>query len=65
MAYARLHIICGNCGSNNWEEADIELKGRCLDADEFAPDVYLSCGNCATIHSLSDYMEVKNEKENG
>lgn len=49
MVVAKLHIICGNCGSNddfNYEvEEDIEFEW---------PVVYVRCDNCGTLHTLSD-----------
>ena len=61
MARARLHLICGNCGCNDeweWEHAkEIEIA-----SDEFEPeDVYLSCKNCATLHSLNNNAKQKDK----
>jgi hypothetical protein len=55
MVMARLHIICGNCGCNDMWEWEHKPKidgedGEIID-DE---DVYLSCRNCATLHSIND-----------
>ena len=57
MVMARLHLICGNCGSNDdweWEhQAEEVLEGEVM-SDE---DTKISCGNCGTIHSLNDNAE--------
>ena len=67
MVHARLHIICGNCGSlNNFEWKHIEKfvhvtyeKSDTLDYDPAT--VSISCKNCSTIHDLNDYgKEEKN-----
>jgi hypothetical protein len=59
MARARLHIICGNCGCNDmweWEHIPYEFVDYLTRQDE---DVYLRCGNCATLHSLNDNAKKK------
>lgn len=60
MARARLHLICGNCGCNNeWEWRHIHketAEGEVMQ-DE---DVYLSCNNCGTLHSLNNNAQHKN-----
>ena len=45
MVMARLHIICGNCGSNdNWS---YEIVENAQDfGDHFKDDTYIWCGNC-------------------
>jgi hypothetical protein len=62
MAIAKLHIICGNCGhdvsDNNftWKYMPKEDYGN----KEYNPaDVYISCGNCGTLHTLGKYMTEK------
>ena len=61
MARARLHLICGNCGCN--DEWEYEYIGKVVDTptkevvqDE---DVFLSCRNCSTLHSLNDNAKSK------
>lgn len=56
MARARIHIICGNCGCNDEWTWQIKKDGVDLDGENFEDDVYLICGNCATIHLLWDIM---------
>ena len=53
MANARLHIICGNCGSNNMFEYKIDTD---IDDDtqQKYKRVYIICNNCSTLHSLDD-----------
>ena len=59
MVMARLHLICGNCGcSDMWEwrhQEKLTDEGELID-DE---NVYLSCRNCSTLHSLNDNAEQK------
>jgi len=54
VTHARLHLICGNCGCPDdwtWEYcADAILDYDCNPV----PDVFIRCGNCSTLHSLSD-----------
>ena len=62
MARARLHLICGNCGCNDmWTYKHIpkEIVGGEAMQEE---DVFLSCRNCITLHSLNDNAAVE-EKE--
>jgi hypothetical protein len=54
MARANLHLICGNCGSNDewkWQHVPKEKVGDDVMQDE---DVFLTCRNCSTLHSLND-----------
>ena len=51
MARARLHLICGNCGCNDMWTYYINPQGNDFDG-ELSPAVFLSCGNCATLHNL-------------
>lgn len=59
MVWDSLHIICGNCGelltigNENNEKARAEIRE---DIDSF--DVFITCENCDTVHSLSKYMEI-------
>ena len=63
MVHARLHIICGNCGSNNDFKFRIDPKGHDITEDEvkFEPAVFLYCENCSTIHDLSDNAKMKEQ----
>jgi hypothetical protein len=60
MARARLHLICGNCGCNNeWEWRHVPKEtdeGEVMQNE----DVYLSCKNCATLHSLNNNAKHEN-----
>ena len=53
MARARLHIICGNCGSNDMFKYSIVID---YDDDKECnyPRVSIACDNCSTIHCLED-----------
>lgn len=58
MAHARLHVICGNCGSN--EHMSYTIVHNFHDYGTHQEDgVVLTCGNCATTHDLSDTVEDK------
>ena len=60
MVYSSLHIICGNCGSyltygnENNEKARAEINHT----PNEPIDVFITCENCDTTHSLSEYMEI-------
>lgn len=53
MARARLHLICGNCGTNDMWSYLIDPQGHDI-AGQLQPAVFLSCGNCMTLHDLAD-----------
>ncbi|MDO8728378.1 MAG: hypothetical protein Q7K26_00635 [bacterium] len=53
MANAKLHLICGNCGCNNMWAYRIDQSGHDIEG-QLRPAVFLSCGNCATLHDLAD-----------
>jgi len=53
MAHARLHIICGNCGSNDMFKYEISAQLN-DETDEEYDVVYISCKNCGTLHDLDD-----------
>lgn len=52
MARARLHLICGNSVVTKWNYC-IDPKGQDNDGVLF-PIVYLTCGNCSTVHDLEN-----------
>jgi hypothetical protein len=54
-------MICGNCGCDDEFEFMIDPHGRDItqDESEFLPEVYITCRNCSTLHSLSDNAELK------
>lgn len=56
MARARLHLICGNCGCNDMFSYRVE---ECEDEGQL---IYLTCGNCATLHNLNDNAKRKEEE---
>lgn len=54
MVMARLHLICGNCGCNDdweWHHVPKEVAEGETMQDE---DVFISCRNCITLHSIND-----------
>jgi uncharacterized Zn finger protein len=53
MVMAKLHIICGNCGSNDMFEYKIDKDAKDF-GDRFEEGVYIKCDNCGTLHSLDD-----------
>lgn len=64
MAAAKLHIICGNCGSGEGFELELVPEEK-LENEEVVnrETAYLWCKNCRTLHDLSDSAELK-EKVN-
>ena len=56
MVMARLHIICGNCGNNEYLSYEIDRHGRDC-GDSFEPSVFIRCGNCSTIHALDETVK--------
>jgi len=54
MARARLHLICGNCGYNSLWKYRIDPQGHDIDG-LLCPAVFLTCGNCHTLHDIADY----------
>lgn len=62
MVMARLHIICGNCGSN--DEFEFETSFECSDDVEgdMYDEVHIRCNNCGTIHTLSDTIPNRHRK---
>jgi hypothetical protein len=62
MVMARLHLICGNCGSNDqweWKYHEKEVCDGEVIADE---NVHLYCNNCSTIHTINDNAKKLREK---
>lgn len=59
MVCDKLHIICGNCGQmlsvENGDEARASVE---RDYNGNFEDVFITCENCDTVHSLSKYMEI-------
>lgn len=63
MVHARLHLICGNCGGADdfeWRHIAKEAVDGETMQDE---DVYISCRNCVTIHSLNTKAKRKEVSE--
>lgn len=61
MVCDSLHIICGNCGALLSMDNENNEKARArIDRDYQGnlEDVYITCDNCATVHGLSQYMEI-------
>lgn len=52
MVSAKLHVICGNCGSN-------EFLSQHLSDDGDGMRVMVCCENCGTLHDLEDALEYK------
>lgn len=57
MVSARLHIICGNCGTDDMFKYKVNPEHK----DEPPYSVSIACGNCVTIHDLKD--NAKNSDE--
>lgn len=60
MVNARLHIICGNCGSNEDFEWKVDPRGNCDAEGNEHQDVDIICTNCSTIHSLTSVLGDEN-----
>lgn len=60
MARARLHVICGNCGCNDMFTHEI-VKDFHDYGDHQEDGVVLMCGNCTTLHDLSDTVPEKKD----
>ena len=63
MVNAKLHIICGNCGSKEMFEHKIETE---IDDESEVENatrqvVYIACKNCHTLHDLDNYSNFKKE----
>lgn len=56
MVNARLHIICGNCGGNNYFTFQIVPENK--ECEELET-VYLWCENCGTLHNIRDNSKPK------
>lgn len=63
MVNARLHIICGNCGSKDMFEHKIRIEIDDMSEDENTTRqvVYIACNNCGTVHDLDNYSTFKSE----
>jgi len=59
MVMARLHVICGNCGSNDDLEFEYQQHAGDNGDGTFESDVCIKCKNCTTLHWLSDNAEQK------
>ena len=54
MARAKLHLICGNCGSDDeWEWSHIKERKKDNEIEQ-EEDVFLICLNCAVMHRMND-----------
>ena len=53
MVMARLHLICGNCGCDDEWEWEHDQEARDNGDGTFGPDVWITCRNCSTLHTLS------------
>jgi hypothetical protein len=67
MVMARLHVICGICGSlatnDNSEHLSYSIEKDWHDFGEHQKDgVIIKCANCSTIHDLSDTVPEKPEE---
>lgn len=63
MARARLHLICGNCGCNDMWDWKHQTEERVEDEIVSDEDVYLTCNNCVTLHTLNDNAVRRSLKE--
>ena len=63
IANPRIHMICGICGSSKHLSFEINPKGKCNKDGTESADVFITCGNCASLTALSEVIKHK-EKEN-
>lgn len=63
MVMARLHVICGNCGSNNDFEYEHGESFIGCDDEQLQWKTAIICRNCATRHQLDDNAENMNPKK--
>lgn len=63
MVNARLHIICGNCGSKEMFEHEIATESDDESENATRQVVYIACKNCNTVHALDDYSTFKSEQD--
>ena len=52
MVNAKLHIICGNCGSTDLAYEHSNIKKQV--GDEDYDGTHLRCEDCATLHFLDE-----------
>lgn len=56
MVMARIHIICGNCGAG-LDDLTLKIQRDHVDfGDRSEDEAVIKCGNCSTLHFLSEYM---------
>ena len=53
MAHAKLHMICGNCGSNDQFTYKI-VTDYDDDKEQDYQRISIACNNCSTLHCLED-----------
>ena len=54
MVMAKLHIICGNCGSSDAFEYKHDEHAADDEETTMQYETTITCKNCATIHWLND-----------
>jgi len=54
MAHSKFYLICGNCGCDDLWIWDFQHGEASKSEIISEPDVFITCGNCATLHILSD-----------
>ena len=63
MAHAKLHMICGNCGSNDQFTYEIVTYSD-DDTGEERKRISIACNNCSTLHCLEDNATEEIETNN-
>jgi len=63
MVMARLHVICGNCGSS--DSFEYSHEAQFIDSEDSVEQDYtgLVCRNCSTCHDLNDNAKNMNFAE--
>lgn len=57
MVRARLHIICGNCGCNDYDMFSYKTFHATDADDKPVVEVQIVCDNCSTIHNLGSSIK--------
>ena len=65
MTKQKFYLICGICGcSDDWEWYHyVEEIFKDYGDPEISEDVHICCGNCNTVHNLSEKANIKNESD--
>jgi uncharacterized Zn finger protein len=60
MVNAKIHIICGNCGSNDQFKLDL-VENNNDDGFKIKIEPILICENCSTIHYITESIPIRKD----